>query len=54
MFSLLGKCEFYNCTHIHEPGCEVMKAVEEGRVHPSRYENYVGMLEDCKEEKYRR
>jgi ribosome biogenesis GTPase / thiamine phosphate phosphatase len=54
MFGLLGKCEFYNCTHIHEPGCEVMKAVEEGRVHASRYENYVGMIEDCKEEKYRR
>ena len=54
MFSLLGKCEYYNCTHIHEPGCEVINAVEEGRVHPSRYENYVGMVEDCKEDKYRR
>ena len=54
MFSLLGKCEYYNCTHIHEPGCEVINAVKEGRVHPSRYENYVGMVEDCKEDKYRR
>lgn len=54
MFSLLSKCGFHNCTHIHEPDCEVLKAVEDGRVHPFRYENYVGMLEDCKEDKYRR
>jgi len=54
MFNLLGKCEYYNCTHIHEPGCEVINAVKEGRVHSSRYENYVGMIEDCKEDKYRR
>jgi len=54
MFNLLSKCGFHNCTHIHEPDCEVLKAVEDGRVHPFRYENYVGMLEDCKEDKYRR
>jgi ribosome biogenesis GTPase len=54
MFGLLSKCGFHNCTHIHEPDCEVLKALEDGRVHPIRYENYVGMLEDCKEEKYRR
>jgi len=54
MFGLLSKCSFHNCTHIHEPDCEVLKALEDGRVHPMRYENYVGMLEDCKEEKYRR
>ena len=54
MFNLLDKCEFYNCTHIHEPGCEVLKALSDGRMQMSRYENYVSMILDCKEEKYRR
>lgn len=54
MFALSEKCEYYNCTHIHEPGCEIIKAVQDGRIHLSRYENYLGMVDDCKEEKYRR
>jgi len=24
----LGNCKFYNCTHLHEPGCAVISAVE--------------------------
>jgi ribosome biogenesis GTPase len=32
------------CLHISEPGCEVKKAVEEGRVASSRYGNYVRMV----------
>ena len=24
------KCRFYNCTHLHEPGCGVMSAIESG------------------------
>jgi putative ribosome biogenesis GTPase RsgA len=26
---------------MHEPGCEVMAAVKDGRVHPDRYDSYV-------------
>lgn len=54
MFALLEKCEFYNCTHTHEPGCEVKKALEEYHLFPSRYENYLAMLDDNQKEKYRR
>ncbi len=39
----LGKCEFNDCTHIHEPGCAVMQAVERGKINPARYESYVGL-----------
>lgn len=37
----LGKCEFNDCTHIHEPGCAVMRALEAGKIDPARYESYV-------------
>jgi ribosome biogenesis GTPase len=51
MFNLLNECQFYNCTHTHEPNCAVKKAVENGQIALSRYNSYLGMLED--EEKYR-
>ena len=38
---LVADCQFSNCSHMHEPGCEVMAAVEDGRVHPERYDSYV-------------
>jgi ribosome biogenesis GTPase / thiamine phosphate phosphatase len=40
---LVQDCQFSNCTHQTEPGCAVVKAVEEGRVHPERYESYLRM-----------
>lgn len=40
---LVQYCQFSNCTHQHEPGCAIIKAVEDGRIHPGRYESYVRM-----------
>ncbi|MGE5073076.1 MAG: ribosome small subunit-dependent GTPase A, partial [Anaerolineae bacterium] len=40
---LVAHCQFSDCTHTHEPGCAVRLAVEEGRVHPERYESYIRM-----------
>ena len=51
MFRLLDNCQYYNCTHTHEPGCAVKKAVEEGQISESRYDTYVGLLNN--EDKYR-
>lgn len=45
-------CQFYNCTHQHEPGCGVQQAVMEGYIAPSRYESYLKILEE--DEKYRK
>lgn len=45
-------CRFYNCTHIHEPGCAVIEAVQNGRISESRYWSYLSMMEESKE-KYR-
>mgnify|MGYP000871676309 FL=1 len=39
--SLVSQCQFSDCTHVHEPGCAVLKALEEGRIHPQRYESYL-------------
>lgn len=37
---LVEQCEFSDCTHMHEPGCAVRRAVEQGLISPSRYESY--------------
>jgi ribosome biogenesis GTPase len=44
MRALMHLCRYSNCTHSHEPGCEVIKAMKEGRIHSSRYENYLGIF----------
>jgi ribosome biogenesis GTPase / thiamine phosphate phosphatase len=36
----LGECKFYNCTHLHEPGCGVRVALEQGQIETSRYQIY--------------
>lgn len=51
IFRLLNNCQFYNCTHTHEPGCAVKKSVAEGQIAESRYTSYLGLLDS--EEKYR-
>lgn len=44
MRARLANCKYYNCTHIHEPGCAIKKAVEEGKISPERYANYVNIV----------
>lgn len=51
MFDLLNECQYYNCTHTHEPNCAVKKSLESGQIAVSRYNSYLGLLDD--EEKYR-
>ncbi len=41
--SLVADCQFNDCTHVSEPGCAVRLAVEQGKVHPSRYQAYLRM-----------
>lgn len=38
---LVQHCQFNDCTHTHEPGCAVRRALEEGTIHPERYESYL-------------
>jgi ribosome biogenesis GTPase len=41
----MGQCRYHNCTHVHEPGCAVLEALENGEIAPSRYHNYLSMLQ---------
>ena len=53
IFEFSKQCRFSNCTHTHEPGCAVLKAVEDHYIAQSRYQSYLSMLEDKDENKYR-
>ena len=46
-----GRCRFNGCDHIHEPGCAVKAAVEDGKIHRVRYEDYTEMYRELKERK---
>lgn len=43
------QCRFSTCTHVHEPGCGVQAAVENGDVDGERYRSYVVLLEEARE-----
>lgn len=49
-----GECRFQGCIHVHEPGCLVKEAVEEGKISQQRYDNYVSFYEELKEKEKRR
>lgn len=42
-------CEFDSCLHINEPGCGVIKMVEEGKINEDRYESYLRMIESLED-----
>ena len=41
--SLVHQCQFSDCTHRHEPGCAVLRALGPGEIHPDRYQSYLRM-----------
>ena len=53
IFEFSKQCRFSNCTHTHEPGCAVLKAVEDHYIAQSRYQSYLSMLNDKDENRYR-
>ncbi len=53
IFRASENCRFSNCTHRHEPGCAVLKAVENHLISESRYKSYLSILNDHDESKYR-
>jgi ribosome biogenesis GTPase len=47
--ALVRDCRFNDCTHLHEPGCAVIEAVEEGRIPWTRYASYQSIYESLPE-----
>lgn len=45
LFSVKSNCKFNNCLHVNEPGCAVIKALEEGKIAEFRYHNYLNILD---------
>ena len=41
-----GDCKFYNCAHLHEPGCGVREALARGEISESRYRIYGEILSE--------
>lgn len=55
MRDVINDCKFNNCLHVNEPKCAVQRAMEEGKIPPERYKNYLNILQDCeiaKKEQY--
>ncbi len=52
MRALAGQCQFNNCLHMEEPGCQVKKAVQEGSISMDRYVSYCAILDSIEENTY--
>jgi len=51
----LGDCKFYNCTHLHEPGCGVIPSVGapgDGGISPSRYRIYQDLFAELSQPRF--
>jgi len=40
------KCKFMDCTHTHEPGCEVLSALKSGILDEKKYSNYINLKKE--------
>ena len=53
MLAKIKDCQYYNCTHTHEPKCAVKTAMEKGEISILRYTSYLNILQG-EEDKYRK
>lgn len=44
-----GKCKFSTCSHTHEPGCAVKKALREDKISEKRFLSYKNIYNELKE-----
>ncbi|WP_293730800.1 small ribosomal subunit biogenesis GTPase RsgA [uncultured Actinobacillus sp.] len=50
----LGTCKFRDCKHLNDPGCALREALEQGKIHPVRFENYHRLILSRDENKSQR
>jgi ribosome biogenesis GTPase / thiamine phosphate phosphatase len=46
----ISDCKFNTCTHHHEPGCAVIRAVEDNAISQERYESYLRILDTIEDD----
>lgn len=51
---VLGTCKFRDCKHLNDPGCALREAVEQGKIHALRFENYHRLIASIAETKSQR
>jgi ribosome biogenesis GTPase len=44
---LLAHCRFYNCHHLHEPGCAILEAISDGRIARERHALYAQLVHEA-------
>lgn len=55
IFRYAKECRYGDCSHTHEPGCAVVKAVDDALISQSRYASYLSILDDTRDAgKYRK
>ncbi|MFA5166250.1 MAG: ribosome small subunit-dependent GTPase A [Candidatus Paceibacterota bacterium] len=45
--ALAKQCKYADCTHTQEPGCQVVKAIKEGRLDEKKYANYISLKKEA-------
>jgi len=45
--NLAKECKFNDCTHVHEPGCNVLVQLKEGKLDEEKYSNYVNLKKEA-------
>lgn len=43
---LSKNCKYKDCTHTHEAGCEVLSAVNSGKIDKNKYQNYLNLKKE--------
>ena len=51
MVPFIPQCKFNSCLHYKEPQCAIKEAVRVGEIHPERYDSYLAVLTELKENK---
>jgi ribosome biogenesis GTPase len=44
--TLSTNCKYADCTHTHEPGCAVLKAIKDKEIDEDKYLNYVRLTKE--------
>jgi ribosome biogenesis GTPase / thiamine phosphate phosphatase len=47
IINIAGNCKYTDCTHTHEPGCAVLKAIEDKEIDENKYKNYIKLKKEA-------